>query len=183
MACCLPTVAFMYCLCKFSFAMYVHAPCPLVEASKQRERESINTLRPRQNGRHYPDEIFKCIFLNENAWISIKISLKSVPDGLINNIPALVQIMAWRRQGDKPLFEPVMARLPTHICVTRPQWVNNLIVTTAWIFGFLFQNQTKNLKLWYHLFWTNIAQISPYHTRIHMIWMLVLRPRCSGATD
>ena len=31
--------------------------------------------------------------------------------------------MAWRRPGDKPLFEPMMVSLPTHICVTRPQWV------------------------------------------------------------
>ena len=37
--------------------------------------------------------------------------------------PALIQIMAWRRSGDKPLSEPMMGRLPTHICVTRPQWV------------------------------------------------------------
>ena len=50
----------------------------------------FNTLRPRQNGRHFPDYIFKCIFLNENVWISINISLKFVPKGLINNIPALV---------------------------------------------------------------------------------------------
>ena len=56
-------------------------------------------------------------------WISIKISLKFVPKGPINNIPALVQIMAWRRPGDKPLSEAVMVRLPTHISVTRPQWV------------------------------------------------------------
>ena len=43
--------------------------------------------------------------------------------GPINNIPALVQIMAWRRPGDKPLSGPMMFRLLTHICVTRPQWV------------------------------------------------------------
>ena len=67
---------------------------------------------------------FKCIFLNENVWISLKISLKFVPKGLINNIPSLVQIMAWRRPGDKPLSEPMMIISPTHICVTRPQWVN-----------------------------------------------------------
>ena len=83
----------------------------------------VNTLRPRQNGRRFPDDIFKWIFLNENVWISINISLKFVPMGLINNIPALVQIMAWRRQGDKPLSEPRMESLLTHICVTRPQWV------------------------------------------------------------
>ena len=83
---------------------------------------NVNTLRPRQNGRHFPDDIFKCIFLNENAWISIKISLKFVPKGPINKIPALIQIMAWRRSGDKPLSEPMMVSLLTHICVTRPQW-------------------------------------------------------------
>ena len=83
----------------------------------------INTLRPRQNGGHFPDDIFKCIFLNENAWISIKISLKFVPKGPINKIPALFQIMAWRRSGDKPLSEPMMVSLLTHICVTRPHWV------------------------------------------------------------
>ena len=85
----------------------------------------INTLRPRQNGRHFADDIFRCIFLNENVWIPMKNSLKFVPKGPINNIPALVQIMAWRRPGDKPLSEPMMVRLLTHICVTRPQRVNN----------------------------------------------------------
>ena len=83
----------------------------------------INTLRPRQNGRHFADDIFMCIFLNEHVWIPIEISLKFVPKGPINNIPALVQIMAWRRPGDKPLSEPMVVSLLTHICVTRPQWV------------------------------------------------------------
>ena len=82
---------------------------------------SLNTLRPRQNGRRFADDTFKHIFLNENVRISIKISTKFVPNGPIINIPALVQIMAWRRPGDKPLSEPMMASLPTHICVTRPQ--------------------------------------------------------------
>ena len=58
------------------------------------------------------------------VWTPIQISLKFVPKGLINNIPAFVQIMAWRRPGDKPLSEPMMVSLLTHICVTRPQWVN-----------------------------------------------------------
>ena len=66
-------------------------------------------------------------FLNENVWIPIKISLKFVPKGRINNIPALVQIMAWRRPGDKPLSEPMLVSLSTHICVTRPQWVKYLL--------------------------------------------------------
>ena len=79
---------------------------------------------PRWNGRYFADDIFKCIFLNENVWIPIKIPLKFVPEVPINTIPALVQIMAWRRSGDKPLYGPMMISLPTHICVTRPQWVN-----------------------------------------------------------
>ena len=80
----------------------------------------LNTLRPRQNGRPFPDEIFKCILLNENVRIRIKISLEFVPKGPINNIPAMVQVMAWRRPGDKPLSEPMVVSLPTHICVARP---------------------------------------------------------------
>ena len=67
--------------------------------------------------------MFKCIFLNENVWIPIEISLKFVPKGSINNNPALFQIMAWRRPGDKPLPEPIIVSLPTHICVSQPQWV------------------------------------------------------------
>ena len=90
---------------------------------------SFHTLRPRQNGRHFVDDIFKCIFVNENLWIPITIILKFVPKGPINNIPSLVQIMAWRRPGDKPLSEPMMVRLPTHICVTRPQWVNSSYIS------------------------------------------------------
>ena len=86
---------------------------------------SLNTLRPRQNGRHFPDDIIKCIFLNENAWTSLQISLKFVPKVRIDNIPALVQIMAWRRPGDKPLSEPMVVSFLTHICVARPQWVNH----------------------------------------------------------
>ena len=84
----------------------------------------LNTLRPRQNGRHFADDMFKCIFLNKNVWIPIEISLKFVPTGSINNNPALLQIVAWRRPGDKPLSEPMMVCSLTHVCVTRPQWVN-----------------------------------------------------------
>ena len=52
----------------------------------------------------FPNDIFKCIFLNGNVWISIKISMKFVRHGPINNIPALVQIMAWRHPADKPIW-------------------------------------------------------------------------------
>ena len=67
----------------------------------------MNTLRPRRNGHHFWDDILKCIFFNENVWISITVSLRFVPNIPIDNKPALVQIMAWRRPGDKPLSEPM----------------------------------------------------------------------------
>ena len=91
-----------------------------------------NTLRPRQNGRHFADDTFKPIFLNENIRISIRISLEFVPKDPINNIPALVQIMAWRRPCDKPSSEPMVVSLPTHICVAQPQWVK-IGVLVHWI--------------------------------------------------
>ena len=80
-------------------------------AFMQRQGSSVirpGTLRPRKNGGHFPDGIFQWIFFNENVWISINISLKFVPRGPINNIPTLVQVMAWHQPGDKPLPEPMM---------------------------------------------------------------------------
>ena len=47
------------------------------------------------------DGLFKCIFVNENVWISLKTSQKFVPKVQINNIPAMVQIMACHWLGDK----------------------------------------------------------------------------------
>ena len=81
-----------------------------------------------QNGRNFADDIFNCIFWNENVWISIKISLKFVPKGLINNITPLVQTMAWCRSGTKPLSEPMMVIL-TYICVTQPHWVKRIWIS------------------------------------------------------
>ena len=68
---------------------------------------------------------FNCLFVIQNVSIVIYISLKFVPEGPINNILALIQIMAWCHSGNKPLSEPMMVSLPTHPCVTRPQWVNS----------------------------------------------------------
>ena len=93
----------------------------------------INTLRPRQDTcrRHFADDIFTCIFFNENCCILTEFLLKYVRKGPIDNNPALVQIMAWRRSGDKPLSEPMIVSLPTYICVTRPQWVNTYMRQSA----------------------------------------------------
>ena len=134
---------------------------------------TFNILRPWQNGRHFPDDIFKCIFLNENVWISIKISLNFVPLGPINNIPALVQIMAWRRPGDKPLSEPIMVCLLTHICVTRSQWVKksyNSVYVLGKIHSYIKEGNaghendnvhvcTINVYIYISIFWTLMTML------------------------
>ena len=102
---------------------------------------NLNTLRPGQDGRHFADDIFMCILFNENCCILIKFSLKYVPKGPIDNNPTLVQIMAWRRSGDKPFSEPMMISLPTHICVTRPQWVNSLRLDDIYL---------SLIRVWHH---------------------------------
>ena len=85
---------------------------------------SVHTLGQRQNGCHFADDTFTRIFLNENVRTPLKISLKFVPEVRMNDILALVQIMVWRRPGDKTLSEPMMDKLLMHICIDRPQWVN-----------------------------------------------------------
>ena len=58
-------------------------------------------MRPRQNGCHFPDDISKCIFLNEIVLIVIKNVTEVYPKGPINNIRALVKgnnlALKWRK--------------------------------------------------------------------------------------
>ena len=70
------------------------------------------------------DDIFKYIFMNERFCISIRILLKFVSMGEIDNRTALVQAMAWRRAGDKPLTDSSL----THVCGTREKWVKPLTI-------------------------------------------------------
>ena len=156
----------------------------------------INTLRPWQNGRHFADDLFKCNFLNENVWILIRFSLKSVPK-VPNYIPALVQIMAWYRPGTKPLSESMVARLLTHICVTQPQRVNvtwlswHLKSQATWLFcstAYTLQHQTcpsqhqRNIKALHSLQWvmdsphkgTLIWKVVPRHHTVSSGWVMAL---------
>ena len=48
-------------------------------------------ISPGQNGCHFTEDMLKRIFLNENILVSNK----------IDNMSALVQIMAWLCPGDK----------------------------------------------------------------------------------
>ena len=67
----------------------------------------FDSCSPGQNGRHFVDDIFKCIFMNDKICILIEISLECVPRGPTDNNSALVSIIHWRRMGDKPLSEPM----------------------------------------------------------------------------
>ena len=81
----------------------------------------VNSSPPGQNGCHLADDIFKCIFLNRNDRIQIllKFVLKSPIDK-----PALLQVMAWCRTGDKPLPEPMVTQFTdAYIWGTRWRWV------------------------------------------------------------
>ena len=54
------------------------------------------------------NDIFKSIFLNENDRIPIQISMKFVRRSPTDNKQTLVEVMVWRRTGDKPLPEPML---------------------------------------------------------------------------
>ena len=108
-----------------------------IDACSQKLQEAINVttehIEAETSCHHFADDIFKCIFLNENVWISLQISLKFVRNVQINNITALIQIMAWHWPGNKPLSEPMMVSLLTHICITRPQWVKGKATNTIYL--------------------------------------------------
>ena len=114
---------------------------------------------------------------------------KFVPKGPINNIPASVQIMAWRRPGDKPLSEPMMVGLTTHICVTRPQWVNwgpfykhELTLIPAWISNHMANKVWNKITFPFTIFndciienWVWISNFIPHFivdviTYHHIMW-------------
>ena len=83
------------------------------------------------------DNISQTTFPNAFSWMNLfefrlKFHWSLYLGGSINNIPALVQIMAWHRPGNKPLSEPMIVILLMRICVTRPQWVNTRRVNTLW---------------------------------------------------
>ena len=94
--------------CKQVNAMLTDALACLVLTipTPQAVKRLANSSPPGYNGCHFADDIFRCIFVNEIFCILIKISLKFVPKGPIDNNPAVVSIMAWSQTGDKRLSEP-----------------------------------------------------------------------------
>ena len=108
-----------------------------------------------KNGRHFPDNIFECIFFNENMWISINISLKFVPKGPVNNIPSLVQIMACCLVSDKPSSEAMVVSLLRYMSLgfneLRDHANNGVSKICGWIFINSFCQINNALRdMWVH---------------------------------
>ena len=99
-----------------------------------REKVQIH-LRRKQNCRHFSDDIFKRIFLNENGQISTNNYLHSIPHGLVNYNKALVQIMAWFRPGDEPLSEPIMVRCVLMALKFKNDIFGKACIRSAWASG------------------------------------------------
>ena len=118
----------------------------------------ITTWRPRQNCRHFADDIFKGIF-----WMKIIIFVWNFTEMCfsmfrINNIPVLVQITAWRRPWDKPLSEQIMFNSLTHICYWRicaSLSVNQLtayVLIDIWNIISIWNIHYVSI-LWWHTWW------------------------------
>ena len=92
--------------------------------SKPISRRELHTLRTGQNRRHFADDIFKCIFFNENVSISIMISLNSVPKGSIDNdYPSIGSDNGSVPHKRQPVVLPLRVGLLTHLYITEPQWM------------------------------------------------------------
>ena len=107
---------------------------------------------------HFSEILVKnrTFFIQENVFESLVCETATIlfRGRWVNSIPALVQIMAWCRPCDKPLSEPKMVSWPTHICVTRPQWVD--ISYSVKVF-YLDTNFTRVCSCWSKCAWVNIA--------------------------
>ena len=109
----------------------------------------MNTLKQRQNDRHFHD-IVKWMFLNENIRIllkNIQSSLKFVPMGPFNNILSIVQTMALRLPDEKPIFEAMLFVSLTHICLIRLNWAKATFTHTLCV---ILQIPIWNTDVYYH---------------------------------
>ena len=89
-------------------------------------QKSVNTLRPSQNGHHFANNIFKCISLNKNFWI-----LNEIHSNMFLGVYLTIWLPQFRRwlvavQATRLYLNQWWRRLPTHLCVTRPQWVKDI---------------------------------------------------------
>ena len=108
---------------RFQFPSFVNLK--MVQNDERQGWDEVTKLSQIQNVRHFPDDIFERILVNEKLWISITVSPEFLTQCQVDNVPALVRIMVWRRQATSHYLNQWWCSLLTHtcICVTRPQWV------------------------------------------------------------
>ena len=111
---------------------------------------------------------------NAFSWMKMlefrfKILLKHVPKGPINNNPALVQMLGWRRSGDRPLSEPMIVSLLTPICVTRPQWVKVLWIQLFFLWCICICNSHFLTGTWNHSFYAFISAACLWNVNVYSI--------------
>ena len=152
-------------MCKW----YIEAVTYIDLSYKQKSMDKISTCKAAIESLTHWDRdktaaisqmTFSNVFsIDENVWILLLISFKFVSKfqiNRINNIPALVEIMAWRRPGNKPLSQPTMVKLLTHICVTRPQWVKELAAMLSVNTFVVIRKKHLNKPSNYLWFWTSL---------------------------
>ena len=123
-------------------------------------------------GREKTAAISQTTFWNAFSWMKmyefcIRFHWIVFPRIQLTSIPTLVQIIAWRRPGDKQLSEPMMVSLLTHICITQPQWVKQMIYHYQYVFNDspLFAPLTLHAGLMVYGFYI----IAQFFCKIHVI--------------
>ena len=103
--------------------------------------------------------ISQTTFSNAFSWMEIY-------ELRINNNPALVQIMDWRRPGAKPLSEPMLVSLLTHTCITRPQWDTSLhnIRLRSYMYYIVYCCMPKNLFCQTYVWFFHTARLKQFKT-------------------
>ena len=79
-----------------------------------------------------------------------------LPEGPIDNKPALVQVMAWHRTGSKPSPEPISQSSLGHICGTRGRWVNESLLLFN---GYMMQDFVPLSISWHYSWWKKIGHL------------------------
>ena len=114
--------------------------CNRSQVTKVSPWEPVNSISPGQNSRHFTDNIFRCIFMNEKFCILIKISLKYVSKGLINNNPALFSIMAWRQKALHSLLYAIIFQCLPNYSQSHQTWL--MFFTSHFKFNFNISTMT-----------------------------------------
>ena len=113
----------------------------------------IQHTEAEENGRHFADDTFRCI------WVSNKASLKYVTYGRIDKMSAQVQIMAWRRTGAKPLSDPMMTQ-STDAYMRQQAWM-------CYMYMILVKSGNPSTSSWsFPVAWRQICTISK-HQSLH----------------